>query len=93
MPEVASLPLHVTLSEWLYQPFASAPRLGVPATPLGGSPSTLITFVVIAVVPPALVAVQVRVVPVFAPMGGPGSQPFVDVIGDSGSLTVQWTTT
>ena len=77
----------------MYQPFASVARLGVAAMPLGGSPSTLITFVVIAAVPPALVAVHVRVVPVLGPMDGPDSQPFVDVIGDSGSLTVQWTTT
>jgi hypothetical protein len=65
IPEVGSLPLQDTLNEWLYQPFASAPRLGVAATLVGGSPSILICFVVMAVVPPALVALHVLVVPVF----------------------------
>ena len=32
MPEVASTPLKVTVSAWLYQPFASGARPGVAAT-------------------------------------------------------------
>ena len=94
IPEVASLPLQDTLSEWLYQPFASGPRLGFAAMLVGGSPSILICFVVIAVVPPALVALHVLVVPVFgSSILIAGSQPLAELIGESGSLTAQWTTT
>jgi hypothetical protein len=44
-------------------------------------------------VPPALVAVQVRVVPVVSVVIVVGPHPEVDVIDDSGSLTVQVTVT
>jgi len=54
----------------------------------------LIVFVVTAVVPPALVALHVRVVPGFgSSILIAGSQPLVELIEESGSLTVQWTTT
>ena len=50
-------------------------------------------IVVTAVVPPELVAEQVRVVPVFgSSMRIAGSQPVVESTGESGSETVQWTT-
>jgi hypothetical protein len=49
---------------------------------------------VTVVVPPSLVAEQVRVVPVFGPLTWiAGSQPVVEMIADSGSVTVQCTTT
>jgi hypothetical protein len=53
----------------------------------------LSSFVVTVVVPPALVAEHVRVVPVFGSSTRiAGSQPVVERTGDSGSETVQWTT-
>jgi hypothetical protein len=48
---------------------------------------------VTVVVPPSLVAEQVRVVAVFGPLTFAGSQPVVEMIADSGSVTVQCTTT
>ena len=93
-PEVASLPLQLIVTGFRYQPFASAERAGAAVTPVGAVASILIVFVVTAVVPPSLVAVQVRVVPVFGPsILTAGSQPLVELIGESGSVTVQWTTT
>jgi len=87
IPEVASLPCQLTVTELLYQPFAFGLRSGIGAK-TGGSASILINFVVTAVVPPAPVAVHVRVVPVVGPSTlTAGSQPLVEV--SVGSLTVQ----
>src|SRR5689334_1919734 len=94
MPEVASVPCHVTVTGWLNQPLKSAARAKVALTPVGGSASTFRFFVVTVVVPPSLVAEHVRVVPLFGPGTlSPASQPVVDRIGLSGSLTDQLTTT
>jgi hypothetical protein len=41
MPDVASLPLKLMLTGWLYQPFASGPRLGDPPVTVGGVASLL----------------------------------------------------
>jgi len=55
--------------------------------------STFSVFVVTEVVPPSLDAVHVSVVPVFGSLTRTaGSHPTVEVIGESGSLTDQWTT-
>jgi hypothetical protein len=92
IPDVASLPCHVTDTGWLNQPLKSAARAKIALTPVGGSASTFRFFVVTVVVPPSLVAEHVRVVPLFGPaIASPGSQPEVEVIGLSGSLTDQLT--
>jgi hypothetical protein len=94
MPEVASLPLQLIVTGFRYQPFASGERAGVAELAVGAVASILTVFVVTAVVPPLLVAEQVRVVPVLGPsILIAGSQPLVELIGESGSLTAQWTTT
>jgi hypothetical protein len=75
-------------------PLWSGPRPMAAGTPVGGSGSALIVFVVTDVVPPSLVAVQVRVVPVFGP--GSGSSPrkrVVEVTVEGGSFTVHLRTT
>ena len=62
--------------------------------PVGAWASILIVFVVTAVVPPPLVALQVRVVPgLGSSILTAGSHPDVEVIAESGSETDQWTTT
>ena len=59
----------------------------------GGVASTFSSRVVTVVVPPSLVAEHVRVVPMLGPLIWiAGSQPVVEMIGDSGSLTDQCTT-
>ena len=94
IPEVASLPLQLIVTGFRYQPFASAERAGAAAMLVGAVASILTVFVVTAVVPPSLVAVQVRVVPGLGPsILIAGSQPLVELIGELGSLTLQWTTT
>jgi hypothetical protein len=93
-PEVASVPLQLIVTGFLYQPFESAERVGAAVSTVGAVASILIVFVVTAVVPPSLVAMQVRVVPGLGPsILTAGSQPLVELIGELGSLTVQWTTT
>jgi hypothetical protein len=91
-PEVASVPLEVNETADRYQPAALGARLG--ATEVAGDvASTFSVLVVTDVVPPPLVAVHVRVVPVVGSLiRMAGSQPLVEVIGDSGSLTDQCTT-
>ena len=94
IPEVASLPLQLMVTGFRYQPFASAERVAAAVATVGAVASILTVFVVMAVVPPSLVAVQVRVVPMFGPSTlTAGSQPLVELIGELGSLTLQWTTT
>ena len=88
-PEVASVPLHWSVTGVRYQP---APFGAVVAATVvdGAVASTLSCIVVTAVVPPELVAEQVRVVPVFgSSMRIAGSQPIVEMTAESGSVTVQ----
>jgi hypothetical protein len=93
IPDVASLPLQLIPTALLNQPLWSGERAALALTLVGAVASTLSVFVVIVVVPPSLVAEQVRVVPVFgSSMRIAGSQPVVEVIDESGSLTDQWTT-
>src|SRR5262245_7837997 len=89
IPDVASVPGQEIENGALNQPAPLGWRLGV-AVVLGGSASILSDRVVIVVVPPSLVAEHVLVVPVFGPgIWMAGSQPVVEVICDSGSLTDQ----
>jgi len=66
-PDVASLPLQLTVTGFLYQPFWSGKRAGAAATPVGASASILISLVVALTVPLAFDAEQERVVPAFGP--------------------------
>jgi hypothetical protein len=67
-PEVLSLPLQLTRTGWLYQPFASGFLAMLALKPVGGSASILMSFVVQETEPPPIrKAVQVRVVPVLGP--------------------------
>ena len=92
IPEVASVPLHWSVTGVRYQPALFGAVVAATLVD-GGVASTLSSFVVTAVVPPELVAEQVRVVPVFgSSMRIAGSQPVVEMTGESGSVTVQWTT-
>ena len=86
------MPLQLIATGVRYQPAPLGGRL-VSADVAGGSASILSSFVVIVVVPPSLVALQVLVVPVFGPgIWMAGSQPVVEMMGDSLSLTAQPTT-
>jgi len=67
IPEVASLPLQLIVTGFRYQPFASGERVGAAVTPVGGSASILIVFVVALTVPVPFDAEHERVVPVFGP--------------------------
>src|SRR5690348_16985753 len=89
MPEVASLPCQATETGWLNQPLKSAARAKLALTPVGGSASIFSTLVVTVVVPPSLVAEQLNVVPFCGPLTGTYCSQGADVIGDSGSLTIQ----
>ena len=89
MPEVASLPLQVTPTVWLYQPLWSGVRPAAAETPVGGSASILITFVVALTVPLAFDAEHDRVVPVF----GPSTLTAITQSVLSAPVTDQWTTT
>jgi hypothetical protein len=53
MPDVASLPLKVIATGWLYQPFESGPRLGDPPVTVGAVAS-LFTVTDNEAVPPVL---------------------------------------
>ena len=92
IPEVASVPLHVRVTPERYQPAAFGALFG--ATVVAGAvASTLSSLVVTVVVPPSLVAEQVSVDPVSGSSTLiAGSQPVVERIGESGSLTDQWMT-
>jgi hypothetical protein len=52
MPEVASVPVNVTVSEWLYQPFRSGLREGVAVTP--GAVLSILIVMATVVSPPSL---------------------------------------
>src|SRR5678815_1807455 len=83
------MPLQLIATGLRYQPAPFGGWLVIAAV-VGGSASILSSFVVMLVVPPSLVAVQVLVVPVFGPgIWMAGSQPVVEMMGDSGSLTDQ----
>jgi hypothetical protein len=53
-PEVASVPVKVTGSAWLYQPFWSGPREGVADTTGAVLSSRIVTLTVVS--PPSLLA-------------------------------------
>src|SRR5207253_7920072 len=60
LPILASLPLQLRVTGFRYQPFASAERVAAAVATVGAVASILTVFVVMVVVPPSLVAVQVR---------------------------------
>jgi hypothetical protein len=92
IPEVESVPVHWSVTGVRYHPAPFGARLGVTEVD-GAVASTFSSFVVTEVVPPSLVAVQVRVVFVLGSLTRTaGSQPLVERIGESGSLTDQCTT-
>src|SRR5919204_6965806 len=88
MPSVAE---NETETARLSQPFASAARPGVALT-AGGVLSSFKVLLTV-VVPPSLVAEQVSVVPVVSAVSVIASQPLVERITDSGSVTDQFTVT
>src|SRR5436190_1288780 len=91
VPEVPSVPENETESAWLYQPFESAGRDGAAVT-VGAVVSALIVLLTV-VVPPSLDAEHVNVAPVVSEVIVVASQPLVDRITDSGSMTVQFRVT
>src|SRR5512132_2142367 len=92
MPEVVSLPWKAIVSWWLYQPFKSGERDRVEPVACGGVLSIL-SGLVIVVVPPSLVAEHVRDSPVLSDVNVTTSQPAVEVMTDSGSVTLQLSVT
>jgi hypothetical protein len=94
-PEVASLPVQLIVTGFLYQPFRSGVRAAFAVRPVGGSLSTLIGLVVRAIWELSMsVAVQVFLVPVVGPSTlTANSHPDVESTWDAGSAIAQWRTT
>jgi hypothetical protein len=95
IPEVASLPLQLIVTGFLYQPFRSGERAAFTVRPVGGSLSTLIGLVVREICELSMsVAVQVFLVPVVGPSTlTANSHPDVDSTWEPGSVIAQWRTT
>ncbi len=92
IPETGSEPVNVTVTGCVYQPLlAGGPDMFALTT--GPLVSILTTTLVEVLSPTPLVAAQVRVVPTVSAVSVVPSQPVDEVIGDSGSATVQLTTT
>src|SRR5688572_22278128 len=92
MPEVASVPLKLNPTGASYQPFALGARLAVALTPLGAVASRLIVIDWL-LVPPALVAEQVKVTLFVSLVMVVVSHPVWEPIIDSASATLQLTVT
>src|SRR5919108_2329005 len=90
-PDVPSLPVKPTLSAWLYQPFASAPRDGVAVA--DGGVLSILNVLETVVTPPSLSAEHVSCVPVVFVLSVMVLQPDVERMIDSGSTTDQVTVT
>ena len=90
-PDMASLPLKLTESAWLYQPLASAARAGLGVAP--GAVLSILKVFETVVIPPSLSALQVSVMPVVSALSVRASHPSVDRMIDSGSTTLQLTVT
>jgi hypothetical protein len=86
-----SLQVYDTVTSVLFQPLVFGPGVALALT-IGAVASRLIVTDC-ELVPPALVAVQVRVVPAVSVLIVVVLQPLVEVIADSGSVTVQLTVT
>jgi hypothetical protein len=86
------VPVKTTSTAWLYQVPWSGPRSGAPLTLVGAEASRLIVTE-FELVPPALVAEHVNVVPEVSVLIVVLSHPVFDVIVDSLSTTVQLTVT
>jgi hypothetical protein len=91
IPDIESIPVKVTVTEELFQPYASGSGERVPLT-MGGVVSRLMVTLWV-VVPPALVAEQVKVCPVVSVVTDAGPQPVWLVIGATASVTFQVTVT
>src|SRR2546423_441965 len=86
-----SAQLKLTATSALYQPLALGARSGLPL--IVGAVASRLIVTDWPLVPPLLVAVQVKVVPAVSVVMLVGPQPFCDVTDDSGSTTVQLTAT
>lgn len=91
MPDIASKQVKETVTSLLYQPAA----LGevVAAALIVGAVASRLMVTDCEFVPPALVALQMRVRPAVSELMVVDSHPVVEVIVDSGSDTVQLTVT
>jgi hypothetical protein len=90
IPEVASLPLQLIPTGWLYQPWKSGARERRAVTPLGGVLSILIRRVTAVTWPSEFCAQQLSVVPPVGPGTVTAAKQLVEV---ALSETDQWTTT
>src|SRR5215218_3084782 len=84
-PEVTSVALNPTVSARLYQPFTSAPRLGVTVT--AGAVLSILTQTLAALSPPSLEAAHVTFVPGVSVEYVVVPQPLMFRMTDSGSET------
>ena len=89
MPEVASRPPKLTCTGALYQLPTSGRRAGPALATMGLVASRLMVTGSLVLVPPPLVAEQVKVTPFVSAVMFCVLQPVWLVTGDSGSLTVQ----
>lgn len=64
---MASVPVQLIVTGWLYQPLKSGAREELAVRPVGGVASILIGLVVTVVIPPMPVAEQVSVMPAVGP--------------------------
>jgi len=90
MPEVASVPLHLILTGWLYQPWKSGRRDTRAASWFGGVASIFMTRVTAVAVPSAFCAQQLSVAPCVGPGTVTAARQLVDVASKD---TDQWTIT
>src|ERR671937_2006742 len=92
MPDVASVPLKAISTGWLYQPFASGPRLGEPPLSDGGVASFLTSksaTTLVGGVPPYVTS-QWKCCPVVSELTVCVSHPLVEVTptGSQANATV-----
>jgi hypothetical protein len=90
-PEIASDPLNVTVTGWLYQPLGASGGRSASAEAEGPLLSTLTVTDTDSVRSAPFVAVQVNVVPAVSPATFASSQPDELAIPDSGSATLHVT--
>src|SRR6188508_2749592 len=90
MPEVASVPLQLIATGWLYQPLKSGFREALAVMPVGGVASILIFRVTAVATPSAFAVVHVCVAPPVGPGIVMAGKQLLDV---ASSDTDQWRTT
>ena len=91
-PDKVSVQLQVTVTSTLFHPLAFGAGVRLLKVIVGGVASRLIVTDC-ELVPPALVAVQVKVVPAVSVLIVVELHPVLDVMLDSGSVTLQVTVT